>query len=388
MQDTYRSPWLTSDLEDFRRTVRHFFETEVAPHRETWEEQQFVDMRVWKRAGDLGLLCASIPVEYGGLGGNFAHDAVLIEEQARVGDTAFGIVLESGLSMPLFFEAANDEQRRRFIPRLASGQDVLAFALSEPGAGSDAKNVQTTARRDGDQYVINGSKTFISNGHNATLTMVVARTGGPETGAKGLSMFLVDRAEAEGYRVGRILKKIGQKGQDTVELFFDDMKVPADNLLGGVEGQGFAQMMRGFRAEKTALALMGVAQCERALELTSEYTASRRAFGQPISSFQNTRFKLAECWASTRAARVFVDHCIARVIDGTLDSATAAMVKLHCTEVQGRVIDECLQLFGGYGYMEEMPISRMYTDARIQRIYGGSNEIQKEIIARELWTRP
>ena len=380
----YRSAWMNPELDEFRRAVRRFFEREVAPHRERWESQQHVDRDVWAKAGKLGLLCASVPAEYGGGGGTFAHDAIIVEEQARVGDTAFGIVLASVLGMPLFLAAANEEQRRRWIPAMAEGRAILVFALTEPGAGSDAKAITTTARRAGDHYVINGAKTFISNGYNGNLAMVVARTGPPGSGAKGLSIFMVERDRTDGYRVGRILEKIGQKGQDTAELFFDDMKVPAENLLGDVEGQGFSQLMQGFCVERTTVGLIAVAHCERAVALTLEYVKNRRAFGKRLFDLQNTRFKLAECWTKTRVARVFIDDCIQKVIDGTLDSATASMAKWWCTDIQGQVMDDCLQLHGGYGYMAEFPIARMYADARAQRIYGGANEIQKEVIARAM----
>jgi acyl-CoA dehydrogenase len=380
----YRSPWLTPELDAFRRTVRHFFEQEVAPYREKWEAQQHVDRPVWRKAGELGLLCASVSEKYGGVGGTFAHEAVIVEEQARVGDTAFGIVLGSTMGVPLFLAAATEQQRKRWIPALASGESILVFALTEPGAGSDAKNIKTSARRDGDRYVINGSKTFISNGFNGDLVMVVARTSPTAPASEALSIFMVEAKDLKGYRVGKILKKIGQKGQDTAELFFDDMSVPAENLLGGVEGRGFGQLMKGFQTERTVLGLIGVCHCERAVALTIEHTKNREVFGKPLFEMQNTRFKLAECLTKTRIARVFIDDCIQKVMQGTLDNATASMAKWWCTDLQGQVMDECVQLHGGYGYMEEYPIARMYADARVQRIYGGANEIQKEVIARAM----
>lgn len=379
----YRSPWMTEELDAFRQSVRKFFEREVAPHVERWEQQQYVDRAVWRKAGELGMLCTSVSADYGGMGGSFAHEAVIVEEQARVGDTAFGVVMASSMGVPIFMEAATEEQRHRWIPQLAAGRSVLAFALTEPGAGSDAKAITTTARRDGDSYVINGSKTFISNGFNGDLVMVVARTS-TEGGAKGLSTFMLETEGLKGYSVGRILKKIGQKGQDTAELFFDDVRVPAENLLGAVEGQAFAQLMRGFRTERTVLGLMSVAHCERAIALTTDYVKNRKLFGQTLFDLQNTRFKLAECQTKTRIARVFLDHCVERVMDGTLDAATASMAKWWSADLQGQVVDECLQLHGGYGYMTDYPIARMYADARIQRIYGGAAEIQKEVIARTL----
>ncbi|WP_126227664.1 acyl-CoA dehydrogenase family protein [Burkholderia ambifaria] len=377
----YISPWMTPELETFRDSVRRFFEREVAPYARRWEEQQYVDRSVWLKAAEIGMLCTSMPAEYGGIGGSFLHEAIIIEEQARVGDTAFGVVL-ANMGVPIFFHAATDEQRRRWIPPLTAGESIFAFALTEPGAGSDAKGICTTARRQGDHYLINGSKTFISNGYNGDTVLVVARTS--EEGAQGLSMFMLDTKELAGYSVGRILEKVGQKGQDTAELFFDNVKVPARDLVGGVEGQGFRQMMSGFRTERTVLGLLGVAHAERAVATTADYVKNRRAFGKTLFDMQNTRFKLAECHTKTRMARVFIDHCILRVMDGTLDSATAAMAKWWCTDMQNSVIDECLQLHGGYGYMTDYPIAKMWADARVQRIYGGANEIQKEVVARSL----
>ncbi|MHC2576455.1 acyl-CoA dehydrogenase [Bradyrhizobium diazoefficiens] len=381
---TYVSPWMTSDLESFRRTVRQFLEREIVPRRETWEKQQHVDRALWLKAGELGMICASIPAEYGGMGGTYAHEAVIVEEQARVNDSAFGVVMASTLGMPLFMKAASEQQKHQWIPRIASGSAILAFALTEPGAGSDAKAIRTTARRKGDRYVINGQKTFISNGYNADLVMVVARTSPPEAGTGGISMFLVETRNQPGFRLGRILDKLGQKGQDTAELFFDDAEVPAVNLMGDEEGRGFAQIMSGFEIERTTIGLIGIANAERALELTVEYTKNRRAFGQALFDQPVIRQKLAECATEVRIGRIFIDDCIQRVIDGTLDNATASMAKWWCTELQGRVLDICVQLHGGYGYMSEYQVARMYADARVQRIYGGANEIQKEVVARAL----
>ncbi|MHB2266311.1 acyl-CoA dehydrogenase family protein [Aliihoeflea sp. 2WW] len=378
------SPWVNDELEAFRRTVRHFFETVVTPHREQWEAQQHVDRSVWKKAGELGLICASVPEEYGGMGGTFAHEAIIVEEQARAGDTAFGLIMGSPMALPPLLNYGSVSQKRKYMPEIAAGNAIVAFALTEPGAGSDAKAIQTTARRDGHSYVLNGQKTFISNGYNADLATVVARTGPAETGAGGISAFFVDLRELEGYSVGRILKKIGQKGQDTAELFFDDCRIPADALLGGVEGRGFGQIITSLQAERTILGLYGVAYAEQALELTLEYVKSRQAFGKSLFDFQNTRFKLAECATKVRISRLFIDDCIARVLEGTIDPATASMAKYWGTDLQVEVIDTCLQFFGGYGYMTDYPIARMFADARVQRIYGGANEIQKEVIARSL----
>lgn len=384
MNTVQRSAWMTDELDTFRRTVRNFFETEVVPHRDRWEAQQHVDRSVWRKAGEIGMICASVPEAVGGLGGTFAHEAVIIEEQARAGDTAFGIIMGSPMALPPLLKFGSAEQKRRYIPEIASGEAIVAFALTEPGAGSDAKAIRMTARRDGDSYILNGQKTFISNGSNADLATVVARTGPAGTGTRGISAFFVDLRGLEGYRVGRVLKKIGQKGQDTAELFFDDCRVPAESLLGGVEGQGFGQIMSSLQTERTVLGLYGVAYAEQALRLTVEHVKTRQAFGQTLFELQNTRFKLAECATKVHISRLFIDDCIRKVIDDTLDPATASMAKYWGTELQGEVIDTCLQFFGGYGYMLEYPIARMYADARIQRIYGGANEIQKEVIARSL----
>lgn len=380
---SYTSPWITEELETFRASVRKFFEREVIPYTDKWEAQQYVDRSVWKKAGELGMLCVSVPVEDGGVGGTFLHEAVIVEEQVRAGDTAFGVVL-ANMGVPIFYHAATPEQRRRWIPRLTSGESVFAFALSEPTAGSDAKAIKTTARREGDSYVLNGSKTFISNGFNGDVVLVAARTSDHEDKSKGISLFILDTHDLPGYSVGRILKKIGQKGQDTAELFFDNVRLPADSLVGGQEGRGFAQLMNGLRTERVVLGLIGVSAAERAISMTVEHARNRTVFGQTLWSLQNTRFKLAEAQTQTYIARLFVDHCVQLAAEGGLQGVHAAMCKWWNTELQNRVVDECLQLHGGYGYMTEFPIARMWADARIQRIYGGANEIQKEIIARAM----
>ncbi len=380
---SYSSPWMTAELESFRTTVRRFFETEVAPHTEKWEAQQHVDRSVWKKAGALGMLCVSVPEDLGGMGGSFLHEAVIIEEQVRSGDTSFGVVL-ANMGVPIFLHAATPEQAREWVPRLTSGDSVFAFALSEPGAGSDAKAIKTTAKRDGGDYVLNGSKTFISNGYNGDVVLVAARTGQESEGTKGISLFILDSKNLSGYSVGRILKKVGQKGQDTAELFFDNVRIPASGLVGGQEGQGFKQLMTGLRTERVVLGLIGVSAAERAIAMTTEHVKTRKAFGQTLWDLQNTRFKLAEAQTQTYIARLFIDHCIDLAVNDKLQGVHAAMCKWWNTELQNRVIDECVQLYGGYGYMVEYPIARMWADARIQRIYGGANEIQKELVARAM----
>ena len=379
---TYTSPWMSPDLEVYRTTLRRFIEAEVVPHQERFARQQHVDRALWTKAGELGALCADIPEEYGGGGGSFVHMAALFDELAAAGDTAFGVHVHIIVAHYLL-NHGTEAQRRRYLPQLASGAMVAAIAMSEPAAGSDLQGVRTRAVRDGDGYVVNGSKTFISNGYLADLIVVVAKTD-PAAGARGISLMLVETRNVTGFRVGRILEKVGQKGQDTCELFFDDVRVPADAVLGGTEGKGFAQLMGELPYERTLVGIGAVASIERALRLTVEYARERSAFGQKLIEMQNIRFKLAEIRTLAVVARTFIDRCIQQVIDGTLDTATASMAKWYLTDLQCKVVDECVQIFGGYGYMLEYPIARMYVDARVQPIYGGTNEIMKEIIARSL----
>jgi acyl-CoA dehydrogenase len=379
---SYVSPWMSSELEVYRDTLRRFVETEIVPHEDRFAKQQHVDRALWSKAGELGVLCADIPDEYGGAGGNFAHMAALFEELAAAGDTSFGVHVHIIVAHYLL-NHGTEEQKRKYLPQLASGAMVGAIAMSEPAAGSDLQGVRTRAERSDSGYVINGSKIFISNGYLADLIVVVARTDA-SAGARGLSLLLVETKNVEGFRVGRILEKVGQKGQDTCELFFDNVRVPADAVLGGVDGKGFAQLMSELPYERTLIGIGAVAAIELALRLTVEYARERSAFGQKLIEMQNTRFKLAEIKTLAVVARTFVDRCIAQVMDGTLDTATASMAKWYLTDLQCKVVDECVQIFGGYGYMLEYPIARMYVDARVQPIYGGTNEIMKEIIARSL----
>jgi acyl-CoA dehydrogenase len=377
-----RSPWMDDDLELYREAARRFVETEIWPNDARWREQHLVDRELWTRAGEVGLLCTDIPAEYGGQGGDARHEAVLVEEVGRKGITSFGHVVHS-IVAHYVLNHGTESQKRLWLPRMASGELVGAIAMSEPGAGSDLQAVKTRAIRHGDHYVINGSKTFISNGYHAGLVGVVAKTD-PGARAKGISILMVETKGLAGYRVGRVLDKIGQNGWDTAELFFDDVRVPADALLGGVEGQGFYQLMNDLPYERALLALGGLAAMEYALELTVEHVRGRKVFGKALLELQNTRFKLAEVKTLVHVARVFVDDCVVRLQRGELDTVTASMAKWWITDMQHKVADECLQLFGGYGYMKEYPISQLYVDARVQRIYGGANEIMKEIIARSL----
>ncbi len=378
----YRSPWLDDDLESFRGTVRRFVTDVLAPREPAWQAAQRVDDASWREVGAMGLLLCAIPDEYGGSGGSFAHDCIVFEELCYAGVGSFGKHVHT-ICAHYILACGTETQRRRWLPRLASGELVGAIAMSEPSAGSDLQGIRTRAAKIGQRYVLSGSKTFISNGQVATLVCVVAKTD-PTAGAKGISLFMVETDGQDGFRRGRTLDKIGLPGQDTSELFFDDCSVPADCLLGGVEGAGFAQLMEQLPYERTIVGLAGVAVMERAVRLTTEYARERKAFGKTLFEMQNTRFKLAEAKTLAHVGRVFIDSCIQRYLAGTLDTATASMAKWWLTDMQCQVVDECLQLHGGYGYMREYPIAQMYADSRVQRIYGGSNEIMKEIIARSM----
>lgn len=378
----YRSPWMDKDLESLAETARTFFEKECAPHEERWGEQQHVDREAWTKAGDQGLLCMSIPEEYGGGGGTFAHEAVLARQQVHALSPSLGVALHNAIISHYFSAYGTEAQKQYWLPRMASGEIVSAIAMTEPGTGSDLQSIRTRAVKDGDDYVINGAKTFISNGHHADVVLTVCQTD-PEAGAMGFSLIIVE-TDRPGFSRGRNLKKIGQHGQDTCELSFDDVRVPQSNLLGDTEGHGFISLMQQLPQERLILGVAAVATMEKAVELTVAYTKERTAFGKPVFQFQNSKFVLAECATLVRVAQSFLDDCIARHLEGELDIETAAMAKWWLTEQQCIVVDRCLQLFGGYGYMEEYPIARLYADSRIQKIYGGTSEIMKEIIARSL----
>jgi acyl-CoA dehydrogenase len=380
---TTRPAWSDDDVEAFRELAHSFLAKECAPNEERWGEQQHIDREVWNKAGEIGLLCPSIPTEYGGGGGNFALEAVLVEEQARTLAPSLGTSVHSTIVAHYINSYGTEEQKQRWLPKMASGEFVGAVAMTEPGTGSDLQSVKTKAIKQGDEYVIDGSKTFITNGLLANLVIVVAKTD-PENAAKGISLVVVETDDCAGFSRGRVLKKIGQHGQDTAELFFDGVRVPADNLIGSEEGQGFIQLMQQLPQERLIIAVAAVAAIEEAIALTLRYTKERTAFGKPVFNFQNSKFKLAEMATVAKVARVFLDDCIVKHLAGELDVPTASMAKWWTTQMQCDVADECLQLFGGYGYMQEYPISRMYTDSRIQKIYGGTNEIMKEIISRFL----
>jgi acyl-CoA dehydrogenase len=379
-----RASWGDSEVAAVRDLARTFFEKEVVPHQEKFVAQGHPDRDLYRRAGELGLLCAAAPEEYGGGGGTFAHEAAIIEEQCYAVDTSMGMPVHSALVAPYLVHFGSDDLRQRLLPKVASGDCVLSIAMTEPDAGSDLQNIKTRAVRAGDEYVITGSKIFISNGWLCDAIVVAVKTD-PSKGAAGISLILAEVSDdTPGFTRGRILSKIGNKGADTAELFFDGLRVPAANLLGGIEGRGFYQMMELLTQERLVTAVMAVAMMERAAELTIEYTKGRTAFGKPLFAMQNTKFELAECATLTHVGRIFVDDCIRRHLGGELDATTAAMAKYWLTDQLGIVADRCLQLFGGYGYMSEYPISQIYTGERALRILAGSNEIMKSLIARSL----
>ncbi|MEC9347869.1 MAG: acyl-CoA dehydrogenase family protein [Pseudomonadota bacterium] len=371
----------SEDHEIFRNSFRRFLEDEIAQHHDKWEAQGYVDRSAWLRAGELGFLCTSIPEEFGGSGADRLYSAIIMEEVQRLNLTGLGFGLHNDIVAPYINAYGSEEQKKKYLPKMATGEMIGAIAMSEPGTGSDLQGVRTTALKDGNELVVNGQKTFITNGWNADVVIVVAKTD-PSQGAKGISLVLLERDDA-GFDKGRRLKKLGLKAQDTSELFFDNVRIPADRILGD-EGKGFIYLMQELAWERIQVAISAAQAMETAVELTVEYCKERKAFGKPLIEMQNTRFKLAEMKTIAKVARTFVDDCLVKVVDGQLDAETASMAKMWCSDMQNKVVDECLQLFGGYGFMWEYPISRMYADARVQRIYAGTNEIMKEIIARGL----
>ncbi|MEG1766927.1 MAG: acyl-CoA dehydrogenase family protein [Comamonas sp.] len=376
----FKRSWCDEDIARFRDSVERFLDTEMVPDDEVSRQRGHVGQALWRKAGALGMLCTDIPEEYGGGGGDFRHEAVMHEEMARRALSGMNSAVHSIVAHYLL-NHGTPEQRRRYLPRMASGELVGAIAMTEPGTGSDLQAVRTRALRQGDAYVIDGAKTFISNGMLAGLVLVVAKTD-PALGARGISILIVETEGCTGYRVGRVLDKIGLKAQDTSELFFDAVRVGHDSVLGGQEGQGFFQLMGDLPYERTIIGVTALAAMEGAYRVTLDYVRERQAFGKPIAEFQNTRFKLADIATQITVGRAFIDRCVEDLVAGRLDTVTASMAKLWASEAQGRVVDECLQLFGGYGYMNEYLIARMYSDARIQRIFGGTNEIMREVIAR------
>lgn len=372
-----------TEHEQFRDSVRRFIEREITPHHERWEEQGMVDRELWLKAGAAGLLCPNLSEEYGGCGPDYRFNVVITEEMARAGATGPGFSIHSDMVATYIATFGTAEQKDRWLPKMVSGEAIGALGLTEPCAGSDLKNIRCRAVREGDEYVISGQKVYISNGQLCDIIVLACKTD-PSAGAKGMSFILVE-VDRPGFTRGRNLKKIGLKAQDTSELFFDNVRVPVSNLLGQ-EGTAFAMAMSKLAEERLTIAVSAIAASETALQWTVDYTRERKAFGQSISDFQNTRFKLGELSAEVLAKRVFVDRCIELLLEKKLDAVDAAAAKMLCTELQCKLVDECLQFFGGYGYMLEYPIARAYVDARVRRIAGGSSEIMREILGRRLFS--
>ncbi|NQY90225.1 MAG: acyl-CoA dehydrogenase family protein [Deltaproteobacteria bacterium] len=370
-----------AEHEQFRDSVRRFLAAEVVPCHEQWESDGQVDRALWNKAGEQGLLCPTVPEEYGGVSADFRYNAIIDEEIATLQLSGLGWAVHSDIAVPYMLHYCSEELKQKFLPGCVTGEIVTAISMTEPGAGSDLQGITTTAVKDGDDYVINGSKTFVTNGQHADLVIVVAKTD-PEAGAAGTSLVLVE-ADRPGFERGSNLKKIGMKAQDTSELFFNDLRVPRSNLMGN-EGEGFVYLMQELPQERLSVAISGITASEAVLGYTVDYVKERQAFGRPLAAFQNTQFKLAELDTEITSARVFVDRCLELHVDGELDVPTAAKAKLLVSELQGRVVDECVQLHGGYGYMSEYPVARAYVDARIQRIFAGSSEVMKIIISRAL----
>lgn len=381
--NTPRPEYMNEELDLLRAAVEAFIRQECLPYTDAWRKQGEVDRSVWRKAGQAGLLMASAPVEYGGAGGSFAHEAIIIDALGRLGAHEFLIAVQNVMFGPYLLRFGSEEQKQTYVPKLASGEWLSAIAMTEPGSGSDLAAMRTTAVRDGDHYVINGQKIFITLGSVADLFMVAAKTD-PTAGSKGISLFLVEASSTPGFHRGKKLQKMGLNAHATSEIYFEDMRIPKENLLGGAEGQGFKQLMANLTTERVTIGIEAISMIERVLEETVAYTRDRQAFRQSVLDFQNTQFVLAECKTEATIGRVFIDSCISEHVKGQLDSVNAAMAKLWLSELQGKIIDRCLQLFGGYGYMDEYPISQLYRDARVSRIYGGSSEVMKLIIGRSL----
>ncbi|MFJ2988521.1 acyl-CoA dehydrogenase family protein [Collimonas sp. NPDC087041] len=371
-----------ADHEEFRQSFRRFVETEVMPRHAGWEEQGFVDRDIWQRAGALGFLCTNMPENYGGSGVDRKFSTIVLEELARANASGIGWPLHSDIVAPYLLRYGSEELKQAWLPKMAAGQAITAIAMSEPGTGSDLQSIKTNAIEDGDDYIVNGSKIFITNGYNSDMVVVALKVGDKARGAKNVSLLVIE-ADRPGFSKGKPLKKIGMKAQDTCELFFENVRVPKSNIIGEV-GAGFSMLMQELAWERLLIAITSVANAEAMLDVTIAYTRDRQAFGRAVSSFQNTRFKLAEMKTELQIARVFVDRCVELEVKGELQVDAAAAAKYWCSDLQGKVLDQCLQLHGGYGFMQEYPIARAFIDARAQRIYGGTNEIMKEIISRNI----
>lgn len=378
----YHSPWLNDELNLFRKTVRRFIEDKFLPRQDSWEQHHRPDPAAWPEAGATGLLLTDIPEEYGGGGGTIAHEVVVVEELARAG-VHFGSIVQS-IVAHYILAYGSEEQKQKWLPRMARGELVGAIAMTEAGAGSDLQSIKTTALRDGSSYVINGSKTFITNGWHAGIIVLAVKTDPAASGFRGISLVVIETKNLPGYSTGKPLEKIGMHTQDTCELFVDDVRVSASNLLGASEGKGFSQMMSQLPYERLLISALAVATAERAVAITSQYVKDRSAFGAPLIDLQNTRFQLAECKTECYIGRIFLDECIEDSIAGHVDPVTTAMAKYWLTECESRILDKCVQMHGGYGYMKEYLIARMWADSRVHRIYAGANEVMKEIIGASL----
>jgi len=372
--------WMTEEHQMVQESAYKMFQS-WDEHDERWLEEGVIDRAAWEEAGEMGFLCASMPEEYGGGGGDFGHEAAILYAQAQANQAGFGGLIHSGIVAPYILNHGTEEQKKEWLSKMATGEYIAAIAMTEPGTGSDLQNIQTYAVKDGDDYIINGSKTFITNGQLANLVIIACKTD-REKGAQGVSLIVVETDKTEGFGRGRNLKKVGLASQDTSELHFTNMRVPQKNLLGTMEGMGFFQLMQELPRERLIIGLTGVGAMRLAIDLTIEYTKEREAFGKPIWKFQNTRFKLAECYADYLACRAMTDAAVEAILENKLSVPHASLIKYYVTEKQCRVMDECLQLFGGYGYMTEYPIARLYADSRVQKIYGGTNEIMKELASR------